>query len=292
MRVFVLRRVVVVAGSVALALLAAGCTSNERAPRVGTGTTVAAAPLPDPAPLPGLQPSALPDPQPTPRPHLADAVRDLLAAEQRSDRAGSFLLLSRRSRDEYVDVADWTARRQELPAITGFSIDPGSEGEGGDRSGTVVAVVEHLPGLDPFKGLSAARETQTFSGTNDGEGWLVDGDPAVERWLPPDQLAVESAASWVAAVQACDQPKALELQAVSTLFGSAEGAVGLCGKQGRVEPASVERLRPGEASTDIVAQYSTDALSWARVVEITSPAAFSVVLAPLGDDWRVLGLSD
>lgn len=238
------------------------------------------------------EPAALPDPQPTPRPHLSDAVRDLLAAEQRGDRAASFLLLSRQSRSEYRDVPDWTARRQQLPAVTGFRIDPGAEGEKGDRAGTVKAVVEHVPGLDPFKGLSLAREDQTFTGRKEGDGWLVDGDPATEPILPPDALAIEAATSWVSAVQACDQEKAAGLQAVPNLFGAADGAVGLCGKKEPVAPANVDRLQPGIASSDIVAQYSTDALSWARVVRITSPAAFGVVLAPLGDAWRVLGLTD
>jgi len=153
-------------------------------------------------------------------------------------------------------------------------------------------VVEHEPGLDPFRGLSFARETQTFTGRRDGAGWLVDADPSVEPVLPPEPLAVEAATSWVTAVQACDKAKAAGLQAVATLFGSAEGAVGLCGKQGPVTPAGVDRLTPGVASTDIVAQYTTDALSWGRVVRITSPAPFGVVLAPLGDRWRVLGLTD
>lgn len=220
-------------------------------------------------------------------------MRDLLAAEQRNDRAASFLLLSRQSRGEYKDVADWTKRRQQLPAVTGFRIDPGSEGERGDRAGMVLAVVEHVPDLDPFRGLSLARENQTFTGREEAGGWLVDGDPATDPLLPPDPLAVEAASAWVAAVQACDQARAADLQAVTTLFGSAEGAVGLCGKPGPVTPGGgVDRLSPGVASTDIVAQYTTDALVWARVVRVTSPAAFGVVLAPLGDRWKVLGLTD
>ncbi len=232
------------------------------------------------------------DPQPVPRPRLSDAVRDLLAAEQGLDRGASFLLLSRQSRVEFKDVADWTERRQQLPIVTGFRIEPGSEGDKGDRAGMVIAVVDHVPGLDPFRGLSPARETQTFTGRREGDGWLVDGDPVTDPLLPPDPLAVEAATSWVAAVQACDKAKADGLQAVSTIFGSAEGATGLCGTPGAVTPGVVDRLTPGVGSSDIVAQYSTDALVWARVVRITSPATFGVVMAPLGDRWLVLGLAD
>jgi len=253
------------------------CSGAKAKPGAGPTTTVAAAPLPDP--------------QPTPRAHLADAVRDLLAAEQRGDRAASFLFLSRQSRGEYKDIPDWTKRRQQLPAVTGFRIDS-AEGAKGDRAGTVLAVVEHKPGLDPFRGLSLARENETFTGRKEGGGWLVDGDPATEPLLPPDPLAIQAAVAWVTAVQACDKAKATALQAVPTIFGSAEGAAGLCTKQGPVTPGPVERLAAGVASADIVAQYSTDALAWARVVRITSPAAFGVVVAPLGADWQVFGITD
>lgn len=274
------RAIAALCSSLAVVLLATGCAGDKagRRPETGTATTLVAAPLPDP--------------QPVPRRRLAEAVRDLLAAEQRGDSAASFLVLSRQSRAEYKDVSDWIKRRRQLPAVTGFRIDPASEGENGDRAGKVTAVVEHAPGLDPFRGLSAARETQIFTGSREGEGWLVDGDPATEPLLPADTLAVEAATAWVAAVQSCDREKADGLQAVATIYGSAEGAQGLCGKQGPVTPGPVERLTPGIASTDIVAQYSTDALGWARVVRITSPAGFGVVLAPIGDRWQVLGLTD
>lgn len=256
----------------------AACRDEPPASRQGTPTTVA--------------PAALPDPQPTPRANLADAVRDLLEAEKRGDRAASFLLLSRQSRAEYRDVADWTTRRQQLPSITGFRIDPASEGGRGQREGKVVAVVEHVPGLDPFKGLSLAQERLTFTGRREGEGWLVDGDAESEPVLPADALAVDAATSWVRAVQACARDRATELQAVPTLFGVADGAAGLCGKAGAVTTQGVGPLTPGVASTDIVAQYSTDALVWGRVVRVTSPGTFGVVLAPIGDRWQVLGLID
>lgn len=270
--------------ALAAALVVAGCTNkadtnnNDAPSRNGTPTTAAAV--------------VLPDPQPTPRPRLSDAVRDLLAAEQRMDRAASFLLVSRQSRVEYKDVADWTRRRQQLPAVTGFRIDPGSEGGAADKTGKVVVVLEHEPGLDPFRGLSPARETATFAGHREGAGWLVDGDANTEPILPPEPKAIDATVAWVSAVQACDQARAGGLQAVATLYGSATGAVGLCGKAGPVAAADVARLSASVASTDIVAQYTTDALVWARVVRVSAPAAFGVVLAPLGDSWKVLGLTD
>lgn len=265
--------------SLTLTLLAGGCSDGGK--EAGSG------------PLATVEKSGdLPGPQPTPRPHLADAVRDLLAAEESGKPAKSFLLLSRQSRVEYKDVAEWTKRRQELPAVTGFSIDADFEGDKGDRAKRVVAIVEHKPGLDPFRGLSPAREKQTFTGRREGDGWLVDADPKTDPLLPPDARAIEASTAWVAAVQACDQAKAAKLQAVPTLFGTAQGAAGLCGKQGPVTAGKVGRLAAGFASADIVAQYTSDALLWTRVVRITSPAVFGVVLAPIGDGWQVLGIAD
>ncbi len=260
-------------------LLVSGCSRNGGGnDQPTTVTTLAGAPLPGP--------------DPTPRSHLADAVRSLLSAEQRGDHAASFGFLSRQSRVEYKDVADWTARRQQLPAVTGFRVEEASEGDAGDRAGRVVAIVEHEPGLDPFRGLSAAREKQTFTGSEESGGWLVDGDAVADPILPPDGAAAKAATAWAAAVQACDEPKAASLQAVAVLFGSAQGAAGLCGMAGEVTAGGVGRLAAGFSSADIVAQYSTDSLLWARVARITSPAAFGVVLAPIGAQWQVLGLVD
>jgi hypothetical protein len=48
----------------------------------------------------------------------------------------------------------------------------------------------------------------------------------------------------------------------------------------------------GPAATEIVAQYSSDALSWARAVVISGPVRFVVVTAPIGEDWKVIGIAD
>lgn len=226
------------------------------------------------------------DPRPTPRASLAEAVQDFLAAEQARDRAGSFALLSVASREIYPSVADWTARRQEVPEVTGFALQPG------ERDDTVLAVVQHVPGLDPFRGLSAAREEQRFSGRRAGDGWLLDGDPATTPLLPPDAAAREAATAWVAAVQACDRTRAATLQAVTTLYGSGQRAAGLCGKPGPVSASGVGRMAPDTASDSIVTQYGAAATGWVRAVRITSPVEFSVLLAPLGPGWKVLGVAD
>lgn len=123
-------------------------------------------------------------------------------------------------------------RRSQRPATTGFEIE---EPEVDD---TVVAVVTHPPGLDPFIGLSPARERHTFTGVEVDGGWLVESEPEVEL-------------------------------------------------------GEVTELLAGPQSTDLIAQYSTDILAWARVMPVTGPVTpFSVVVAPIGDDWRILAVAD
>src|SRR3954470_24470404 len=92
--------------------------------------------------------TALTGPQPTPKPDLRAAVEALLTDEQRNDHAASFLLLSPGSRQSDFHNADlWAHRRSELAPITKFAIEQ-------QKGDTVVVLVEHKPGLDPFTGLA------------------------------------------------------------------------------------------------------------------------------------------
>lgn len=223
----------------------------------------------------------------TPQPSLRQAVEGLLAAEVDADPAASYRFLGEPAREEYRDVAEWTRRRSQLPVTSGFEIE---EPEDDD---TVVAVVTHPPGLDPFIGLSPARERHTFTGVEVDGGWLVESEPEVEFLLPPDDEIAQAVRDWGAAVQACDEAAAGELEAVDEVFGVSVGASELCDSTGEVEVGEVTELLAGPQSTDLIAQYSTDILAWARVLPVTGPVTpFSVVVAPIGDDWRVLAVAD
>jgi len=265
---------------VAAALLAGACTGTTAARRGGptrptasTSTTTTTVALEGPAPMPA--------------PSARAAVEGLLAAEQGGDHAASFLLLSTASRQQFKTVDSWARRRRQLPAVTGFTVEVGSDPD------TAVALVQHTPGLDPFVGLSPARERQTWRGRHELGGVLVDAEPDRQPVLPPDDAAPGPVVAWAQAVQACDEAKAKALQAVPDLFGSSAGAAHLCRSQGTVAVGEVGRLSPGPASADIVAQYGGDALGWARTVLVTGPVTpFRVVVAPIGDSWEVMGVFD
>lgn len=213
---------------------------------------------------------------------IGEAVTTVLAAEQQNDPAKSFALLAPDSRKDYKDVAGWSNRLKELPAVTGFKLDK-------SNGTSQVATVNHKAGLDPFIGLSPAQERQTWKGAKFPKGWLLSADPQTDPILPGDDKAPPAAKAWVEAVQACDQARATAMQAISTLFAAVTPTI--CKVPGVVATGNVEKLAEGPASTNIVAQYTPDALTWARVVPVTGPVAVKVILAPIGNEWKVLGLA-
>jgi hypothetical protein len=215
----------------------------------------------------------------------AQALTALLTAEERGDHAASFTLLTAESRSTYADVDDWSRRRSQLPAVTGFTITS-TEGD------SVVALVEHEPGLDPFVGLRPARTRETWTARPESGAWRFDAEPSVEPILPDRGDAVDAALAWATAVQACDAQRTMSFQAVTRVFGLSEGADRLCGTAGALGATATE-LPSGPPTADLVSQYTSDALSWAAAVRIEgTPVPFSVVLAPIGDDWRVVSVFD
>lgn len=232
-------------------------------------------------------PAADSGPAATPRATLAGAVHELLAAEQRGDHQQSYRLLTGASRKQVGSERKWARLRTELPAITGFAVAAGS---GSDQ---VVATVQHDPGLDPFVGLSPGEEQQTWKGAKRGSGWLVDAAPRIEPVFPAEKDAPELVRKWAVAVQQCDKSFARLAQALDDLYGMSTGASRLCGSKGTVKVGSVEKLESGPTSAELVAQYTDDALQWARVVPVEGPTTpFKVIVAPIGKDWRVVGVSD
>lgn len=261
-------------------VVAAGCSDGTGDDDRGDATTTTTAPEPTATTPP-------PGEGPAPRPTLGEAVELFLTAEQDADPAASYRFLGEELRGTYRDVAEWTVRRSQLPPPTGFEI------EDTDEDDTVTAIVTHEPGLDPFIGLSPARERQTFTGVEEGGGWLIAAEAEVEILFPDDALATTAVTDWATAVQACDEAAADELQGIDAIFGTSVGAGELCGSEGAVTAEAPERLLGGPESADLIAQYSTDAIDWARAVPVTGPTSpFFVIVAPIGDTWSVIGVYD
>ena len=249
---------------VALVIASAGCSASE-SPRVPA----------QPSPS-GKQSNQ------KPQPSVEQALDSLLRTEQRGDFGGSYAFMSRRH-SKYPAVAQWIRRRKALPDVTGFTIVSSA-------GNVAIVTVRHKPALDPFLGLTAGQERQTWKGRRENGGWLLESEPRVTVVLPGDGAARDAAERWTRALQHCDQSGARALQAVDQLFGDVGAAARVCGSAGPITAKDVQRLPSGPPSADIVDQYSTDALNWARVVSIAGAASFRVVLAPLGDHWEVIGI--
>ena len=238
------------------------------------------APTEPATPVPGR---AAPPPS-SPQPSARAAVEALLEAERRGDRVTSFRLLSREARKEYGDPSAWSRRRSELPAVTGFWTERVD-------GGTVVVIVEHAPALDPFVGLSPARERQTWTAHPEDGGWLLDGDPATEVLLPSEDTARGAVAAWIDARRRCDAEGTRALQAATPIHGTSAAPDRLCRAPADVAVGAVVRLPAGPSTQSLVNQYGPDALTWGRAVEVKHAAAsFHVVLAPWGETWKVVGV--
>jgi hypothetical protein len=231
--------------------------------------------------------SATPAPSQTKgRPSLRDAVNILLTAEEHGDHGGSFAVLSDESRSTYRDVARWKARRDEVPDVTGFKVLGA-----GKAPNSVDVEVDHVPGLDPYRGLSPARDHQTWVGRREHGGWLVDADPSTTPVLPAESAIAPAAVAWVNAARSCQQAAAGRLQAVNPLLGIGNAGPQFCGERASLTASAPSLVPPGDMTQQLVAQYGADALGWARMVTLGgAPSPIEVLLAPIGDGWQVIGV--
>lgn len=257
-----------------LAVLTGAC-AGDGPPSAAPSTTTTAPPATTSAGAAG----------PTPKASSREAVEALLAAEQAGDHDASYRLLTGAGRTA-LSAAAWARRRSEVAAVTGFTIERAD-------ARRVVVVVEHEPGLDPFVGLSPARERQTWRARKEGSGWLLEPEPDVVALHPADAGAPPATLAWARAVQACDTAAARSHQAVDVLYGTTDVAAKLCGTTTSLTVGRPGAVTAGPSSQELIAQYGVEVLEWARSVGVTGgERPFHVVLAPIGSVWRVVGVSE
>lgn len=210
------------------------------------------------------------------------AVDAFLAAEAAGDFETSYSLLSESQRAAYGSVPAWrNAHADFFPVVGHRMVDT--------TDGTIRTEVEYRSSLDEVVGLVPARAVVEWTVVQEGGGWTVDFDgSAVRPRYPDDDAAAEAATEWALAHQRCDQPEQYEGALVATadlvaLAGS------LCDTTGRITAGAPRTLDELDASP-FVSAFGTDALAWARAVDLTGPAEVTAVLAPVDDEWLVVGL--
>ena len=273
----------------ALATVVAGCGGSG-----GDRSSAAPSPLDSivpsaPAEIPEFRPSNaeradLPSPPSDP----VDAVQQYISAEIAGDGLRSFDLLAASSRTNAGSPADWIESAFQRPSIVAFELDPLADGVASGRDAvTVTGTVTLEPRLDEVSGFVPARADVDWRVVAEDGGWRVDiVDSTLHPTLPDDAGASTAAAAWAAARQECRT----DGEYTGSLLGSPVLGDQLCGVRGELVASSPAPL--GDTlSSEVVAAFGPDATTWARAVALSGAAQLTVVTAPFGDHWVVVGVS-
>ncbi|MGH8935485.1 MAG: hypothetical protein ACRDXD_04325 [Acidimicrobiia bacterium] len=226
---------------------------------------------------------AMPPPRQSGSPRAT--VEGFLEAEAAGDLVASFGFLSADDRNVFGSPAAWVASHADLlPPVTGFQVEDVVDQEG---EAEVVTLVGFRPSLDEVIGLVPARARVTWVVSAEGGGWGLRLEESVmEALYPPPWQAREDVRSWAEARLAC-RP-ALEYGA--GLIGTPALADGLCGAEGPVEVGGPSPPDDPAAAAPFLAAFGPQFGEWAQVLPLVEPVPMRVVVAPLGDDWIVIGV--
>jgi hypothetical protein len=153
---------------------------------------------------------------------------------------------------------------------------------------TVTGTITLEPRLDEVSGFVPDHADVDWRVVAEDGGWRVDiADSTLHPMLPDESGATSAAAEWATARQECRT----DGEYAGSLLGSPVLGDQLCGVHGDVVAGSPAPL--GDVlSSEIVAAFGPDATTWARTVTLSSPAQLTVVTAPFGDHWVVVGVSN
>jgi hypothetical protein len=255
---------------------------TEANPRVQL-STLADARVAKPLPPATADPASV-EPPAAPADTPVAAVTGFLDAEVAGDFVASYGTLSAPDRLRAGSRSEWTTAHAQLPAIRGFTL--GETRFAPDRS-EIDAEVELRPGLDTIVGLVPARAHAVWIAVAEDGGWRVDFDnSSLVPEYALDAAAVDAATSWISARAECRRAP----QYRDGLLGVPAFAADLCGARGPVRVGTAAPLRAGVGVEPFVAAFGPDVFTWARAVPVQSPAPMSVVLAPIGERWVVIGV--
>jgi hypothetical protein len=218
------------------------------------------------------------------------ALAGFLTAEATGEWEESFAFLTPEQQEvAFRSAAEWVAAHADFPDVTGYRID---DVRVDDQAGTasVTTLTGFDPVLDPVIGLVAARGRTTWRLEQVEDGtWRVDPSATQNQPLYPDaSSAAEVVRRWVDGRMACEDTSDLE----QGLIGSPVLAQGLCDEP-QDEPVAIGeigRLSDSARTTSLLSDFGPEVYGWARTARVDAATPFQVVLAPLGEDWRVVGI--
>jgi hypothetical protein len=208
------------------------------------------------------------------------AVEGFLRAEAAEDFEASFAFLSATARSEFGSPAGWISNHADrVPPVVEFQVEEVDDDE-------VVTLVRFEPSLDQIQGLVAERARVTWATSDDGGSWGVDlASSTSEPLHPSDDAAPGAVRAWAEGHQECGTPRTWD----GNLQGSPALAERLCGQEGTVEVGPALPLAPVDAGP-FLAAFGPDVGEWARVVAVTAPVELRAVVAPIGQEWLVIGV--
>lgn len=245
------------------------------------GDPDAGADLPDADPL--GDPAEATDPE--------AALRGFLAAEAAGEWEVSYDYLTDDLREAvYTTPAAWVRAHADIPRVTAYELEDVVLDEENGLA-TIRTLTGFDPVIDPVLGLVAARgRTEwTLEVDADADLWRVNTNGTTNQPLYPSSDGAEgSARAWVDARVACEDSTDLE----AGLVGSRTLASMLCDEDQPDEVAvgPISSLADSAESATLLSQFGPEVFGWARtaVVEATTP--FTVVLGPVGEEWRVVAV--
>lgn len=234
---------------------------------------------------------AAPEREPT---SARTALQQFLEAEATDRSDASFALLAPDAQRGFGSVAAWRQTRAERVIPRSATVT--TERPAGAGATDVTVVASRIPEITPFRGFVPATATEVWRVRRTDVGWRVAGGRArtSEPELAPDALAVDTTRRWVEGARRCEEA-VTELQLAPQLLGKPELADALCTADADAAWSAEQVVRPAADLPDLtsfVAAYGPSVGRWARGVVVRSDGnEFTVVLGPLGQEWRVMGLT-
>jgi len=153
----------------------------------------------------------------------------------------------------------------------------------------VTGTISYRPDLDEIAGDVPAVANATWALVRERGNWRVAlADSEVVPVYAEDAGAARAARAWVDARLDCRTAAQWD----GAFLGDANAEVhDLCharaGATARLQP--VHELDDTAGAEPFLAAFGADVFTWARVVPVVAPVQVDLVLAPIGDQWSVIG---
>jgi hypothetical protein len=218
-------------------------------------------------------------------PEPVAALGSFLQAEVAGDVTASFEFLSAADQEAAGGSGGWAAEHVlVMPVIRGYRITNDALSE------STVAVSAELslePSLDPLVGLTTAQADSRWILRAESGTWrIVLTESSIQPVYLNDGSAAQDVEGWVTELRNC-QPAT---QWKGALLGFPILAGEICGARGEVVIGATSRLSDAAESAPFLAAFGPDVGQWARVVEVESPIRLRAVVAPIDDQWLVIGV--